>query len=133
MVERAMVTKTPERIQRSLFDGPPAPPPPTGPAADIPEREANKYNRYLEWRQTVEGKRAWVYMVQECRKLLDEARLVGQELRISTKWLAEQVRRIYKIHVNNSYTGWLADDLVEFNPSLLDVIERRKRRKPKDV
>jgi hypothetical protein len=50
------------------------------------------------------------------------------ERRISTKRLVEEVRARLKVKVNNSWTSFIADELVQRYPPLDAVIERRARK-----
>jgi hypothetical protein len=109
-------------IEQTDVSDPPAPP--TGPVADVPTREANRYASYLEWRETIRGADAWAWLRNRARSLL----LTGEQ-RISTKGLVEDCRAALKVEINNTYTAWLADDLVRWDPRLLNLIERRRRRK----
>lgn len=108
--------------QADVFD---LPAPPTGPAVETPTREQNRYAAYVEWRQSREGACAWVSIKDRVRELL----LHKAEPRISVKGLVEQCRAEMTVKINNTYTAWIADDLVRWDPRLLNLIERRKRRK----
>jgi len=101
------------------------PSPPTGPAVETPTREQNRYVAYLEWRGTRDGSCVWAYLKARVRELL----LHKPDPRISVKGLVEACRAELKVEINNTYTAWLADDLVRWDPRLLNLIERRRRRK----
>lgn len=107
--------------QADVFD---LPAPPTGPEADVPGPDANRHAAYLEWRQTRDGACAWVWIKGQASRLgaMDATR-------ISVKGLVEQCRAELKVEINNTYTAWIADDLVRWDPRLLNLIERRRRRK----
>lgn len=102
------------------------PPPPSGPRATVPSAVDGGYHTYVAWKYTQDGATvvAWV----EGRAL---ARFASGERRISARTLAADARDALKIKVNDHFTPWIADDLVARHPELLDVIERRKRRKAK--
>ena len=102
------------------------PPPPSGPEGRIPSRPEGEYHSYLVWKQSPDGHRA-------CAWILDRvmARLRAGEQRISTRTILCECRDALKVEINNIYSPWIADDLIVRYPELLDVIERRKRRKAK--
>lgn len=94
---------------------------PSGP----PGRSArqNTPGAYIAWRNSGEGMRAWDAIRDAA---LREAR--DGATRISVNRLVEEVRRLLKVEVNNTFRAWIADDLVLLYPRLRDVIERRRRR-----
>ena len=107
--------------QADVFD---LPAPPTGPAVETPTRDQNRYAAYLEWRQTRDGACAWVWIKDRALGLLRAG-----TTRLSAKTLVEECRQELKVELNNTWTCWLADDLVRWDPRLLNLIERRRRRK----
>lgn len=118
--------------QRSLFDGPPAPPPGD---ADNPEywpKGSDQYSDYLAWRDTPDGRVTWCYMcVNSGQSMRDQVAAGVKRPRVSISLLTERVRDIYHISIRNTFRAWLADDLIEFNPSLLGVLRRTARTKSK--
>lgn len=107
-------------IQRGLFDPPPSPP--TGPVPAVVPRAVDGFRgRYEEWRGGIGGEayaaiRNWARSDVACG---------GR--RISTKALVERARSLYKIPINNTFTPYIADDLISECPDLLERIERRGR------
>ena len=100
----------------------PPPAPPSGPRIDPPSAESNSRLAYDRWRQTLDGIR--VYSLIERRAL---ALVEHGATRISVNALAESVRLKFHLEVNNTYRAYIADDLVEAHPKLVECIERRKR------
>jgi len=107
-----------ELLAGTLFD---IPDPPTGPAK-MPS-QPNTFAGYLAWRRSDAGLKVW-------RAIEDEAlrRLAHGDRRVSPKGLVEWIRAAGN-EINNTHTAWLADDLCRRHPELIDVIERRARRK----
>jgi len=93
--------------QTDVFD---LPAPPTGPAADVPAHEANRYVAYVAWCQTRDGACAWVWIKDHALGLLKAG-----TTRISAKTLVEDCRQELKVEINNTYTAWIADDLVRWD------------------
>jgi hypothetical protein len=96
------------------------PAPPTGPAAEIPNRAAGSYGAYLEWRDTDVGQR-----------FFNEARAAALEAdgRFSPRSFLAWFRDEYKVRVNDHFSPYLADELITACPELEAIIERRKRKK----
>jgi hypothetical protein len=107
--------------QIDVFE-PPAPP--TGPLADVPTREQNKFAAYVEWRGSLRGATAWRWLQDRALGLLRSG-----VRRISVNALVEEGRRGLGVAINNTWRAWIADDLVRWDPRLLNLIERRRRRK----
>lgn len=104
---------------------PPAPPrPPTGPLVLPPPPAANTPAAYRAWRATADGDEAWGWILGRAR----EALATGRD-RLSAKALVEGCRARLKVEINNTWTAWIADDLVTAEPGLLAIVERRRRRK----
>jgi len=97
---------------------------PSGPATTIPTREDGKRMKYLDWRLTEGGAKAWAQIVRWAR----EEYYDGVK-RVSINRLVERVRLDRLIKINNSWRSYLSDDLVALHPELDAVIERRKRTK----
>lgn len=115
-----------EQLAGTMFDNPPPPPPPTGPKMDPPEEGPRPFQAYRAWRLTEDGKRGYAFMLEAARREL----LVEAE-RISVARLREEARLVLQVSIQNTWTPWIADDLVVDDPRLLDYIERRNRKKPK--
>ena len=101
--------------------------PPTGPEAPIPTKEDNQYRRYLEWRETDDGQKVWEMAKADLRIALK-----NDEKRWSPRDFACRLRSMKRVQINNTFTAWLADDLVVAIPESLDLIERRARKKAKE-
>lgn len=106
------------------------PAPPTGPPTDVDAKFSDDdFERYLEWKQTPDGRRA----CQHIAKLALADAAEGRP-RISTKMLVEVTRRALRVCITNTFTAWIADDLVARYPEqLAPRIERRARFKPKEL
>jgi hypothetical protein len=98
--------------------------PPSGPATAEAGARANSHAAYAAWRETGDGLKVWLAVEQRALDLYGAG-----ARRISTKALVELARASLKLEINNTYTAWLADDLIRKHPQLRDVIERRARRK----
>lgn len=107
-----------------LFDEPPEPP--TGPAAEVPSPGDGSFRAYLRFRNTAPGQQAWAWIVEVALTRYGQG-----ERRISPRTLVAEARDVLKVRINDHFSPWIADDLVVLRPELLDVIERRKRRKAK--
>ena len=101
-----------------------APEPPTGPQTPPRTKAMNRYGAYQLWKRSEEGGRAFGWMLVSARR-----QLAAGARRISTKALVEACRATLRCDLNNSYTSWLADDLLAVEPLLESVIERRVRKK----
>ena len=118
----------PARPDWDLFHQPPEPP--TGPPTDVGKFQSGKA-AYDAWKATHEGWLVWRYVE---RTALDQA-AAGQH-RISPRTIVAEARDRFTVDghhvsINDHYTALLADDLVARHPHLEELIERRKRRKPK--
>lgn len=101
-------------------------PPPSGPQTPIHTKAMNTYRAYLAWKRSEEGGRIFGWMLKEARK-----RAAAGAYRIGVKQLAEEARATLRGELNNVFTAWISDDLVEAEPGLLPLIERRVRKKAK--
>lgn len=123
----------PDGDQEDFFGGtattpPPAafpPPPPTGPVADVPTTEQGQHSAYRLWRGTAEGEVAYRWIEDRALGLFRAG-----ETRISPRTLVGVARDHLKTPINDHFSPWIADDLIRAHRELLDVIERRRRRKP---
>lgn len=109
---------------REVVRGPSLPEPPTGPRKAPPRKAANTREAYWAWRKTEDGKKAWAGI-----RDMALGSLKAGESRISAKSLVELERGAEAIEINNTYTAYVADELVERYPALLPLIERRRRKK----
>ena len=94
-----------DTTQISLFN---APAPPTGPTADKYSREEGKPHAFIKF-------------------ALDAFR--RQEKRFSTRTFLARYRDDEKVRINDHFSPWFADQLVTNHPQLIDIIERRIRKK----
>lgn len=101
------------------------PDPPTGPKADTFDDEEGQPHAYVEFRASERGQNFWRAL--EAAAL---SRLRSGEGRFSTRTFLSQYRDDFKFRINNIFSPWLADDLIVKHPALLDIIERRVRKKP---
>lgn len=101
-----------------------SPAPPTGPEGRVPTEHEGRRAAYLQWRKSLDGASAWAWITDRARGLL-----ASGSTRISAKALVEDCRAALKVEINNTWTAWIADDLVAAHPALLEVVERRRRRK----
>src|SRR5688572_33324866 len=97
---------------------------PSGPSTTPPPRQANTFAAYCAWKRSEEGGKAFGWMLTRARE-----RLAERETRIGMKALVERCREDLKTDINNTWTAWLADDLVAADDRLAPLIERRTRRK----
>jgi hypothetical protein len=104
----------------TLFD---PPPPPTGPQTPDNSARAGSRDAYMAWRYTADGLRVWLFVLERARAMLRSG-----AKRISTKALVETARGELKLKINNTYTAYLADDLLTVDPAFEKVIERRQRK-----
>lgn len=110
----------------SCCESPIAPPPPTGPEIDVPGTDANRYTAYRGWLQTEDGRHVWGLFVAAITRAI-----ARNETRWSPRDFASGLRADLKIKINNTYTAWLADDMIALFPEAEAIIERRKRKKAK--
>lgn len=119
--DRELVARRPsasEQMLGTMFDR--AAFPVRRPAARTEQRPL-KEARYRQWRETTLGQRAWSWMLRDA---LDQAHDGAR--RIGVKSLVERCRDELKVTVNNSWTGFLARDLVDAAPTpLRERIELR--------
>jgi hypothetical protein len=114
--------ETVDEYQVSLFDA--APPPPTGPLAEVYSREDGKPPAFIKFMDSADGPPFW-------RALQDAAldTFGRQEERFSPRGFLAHYRDTKKVRLNNNFSPWFADMLVTEHPQLIDIIERRKRTK----
>ena len=101
------------------------PAPPTGPAAEVYSREEGKPLAFTKFMDSEDGPQFW-------RALQDAAldALARQETRFSTRTFLARYRDDEKVRINDHFSPWFADELVVKYPRLIDIIERRARKKP---
>ena len=101
-----------------------APGPPTGPLADIYNSHGdNKPEKFVAFLNSEIGVR---FM-----KSVTRAALLAHkdgDRRFSVLGYIHEYRALMKERVNNSWAPYVADELVKRHPSLLAIIERRKRK-----
>ena len=103
----------------------PPSPPPTGPEADEYTEEDGRPPAFERFLASEEGQEFWGEIQ---RSALDAS---GRgESRFSCLGFIHSYRDSHKARVNNSYAPWFADILVMAHPELVDIIERRVRKKP---
>ena len=96
---------------------------PSGPPSDPPSQPTGTRECYLAWRATEEGGRAWGAIRAYAAELMAQ-----QPRRVSTKHIVETIRLRLHVKINNSWTCFIADDLIAWQPAFRDVIDRRVRR-----
>ena len=105
--------------------GPPSPP--TGPEVGTYAEEDGKWRRYLGWRYSERGEKCWSYLETMA---LDALRRGHKHF--SVRDAVARYRTNEGEGITNCFTPWLADELVETYPALLDIISRKRRTKTKD-
>ena len=101
------------------------PAPPTGPAAEVYSREAGKPPALIKFMESDDGPPFWL--------ALEEAALAAlgrRERRFSARGFLAHWRDTKRVRINNDFSPWFADRLVAKHPQLIDIIERRVRKKP---
>lgn len=99
--------------QANLFD------PPSGPQTEPFTRE----DRYEEWRASEEGEAFFRWILGRAR-----SDLVAGEKRFSVRGYVYAYRTMKRVRINNSWSPSIADELVEADPRLVEIIERRGRK-----
>lgn len=115
---------TPHAEPESLFSGAF----PTRPEVQVADQlyaplEGTNQGRYEAWRRTGTGER--VYAEVRRRALLMAAR---GERRVGTKALCEDLRKEWRVTINNTFTALIARELIDEHPHLLGIVELRERR-----
>ncbi len=106
-----------------LFDEVPAPP--TGPQVDDFGYDEGLPPAFARFLATEDGQAFW--------RAIQEAALAvfrRGETRFSPRGFLAHYRDTNKVRINNIFSPWFADMLVAAHPELLDIVERRKRKKP---
>lgn len=101
------------------------PSPPTGPDARPFSRADKAPDAYVKWRESDEGLRALHWMLRVAQAKYDQG-----ERRIGVNYLSDLLRDKMKVRHANDWRPWIANDLVVLDPRLVDVIQRKTRRKP---
>ena len=107
--------------QISFFN---APDPPTGPAAEKFSREEGEPPAFTKFMDSEHGPPFWLALQVAA---LDAFGL--QEKRFSPRGFLAHYRDSKKVRINNNFSPWFADRLVAEHPQLIDIIERRIRKK----
>ena len=110
--------------QVGMFDEDDPPPPPTGPLADPYHNSDNRPEKFIAFMESDNGK---TFMARAAGAAL--AALRQGDARFSVLGYIHTYRAIHNERVNNTFAPWVADELVARHPRLVDLIERRKRRK----
>ena len=100
------------------------PSPPTGPAAEVYSREEGKPHAFTKFMESEDGPPFW--------QALQDAALDAfghQQTRFSPRGFLAHYRDTKKVRINNNFSPWFADELVAKYPQLIDIIERRVRKK----
>lgn len=103
-----------------------APDPPTGPVGTEYTKEDGKWKKFEEFRYSHEGQEFWRWLSSKAIK----AEASGAK-RFSVRTWTAFYRDNFGVGITNDWTPWLADELVATYPSLLDIIQRKKRTKAK--
>lgn len=98
-------------------------PPPSGPAATIPSPKSGTRAAYWVWRKTDDGVMVWRWILERVN-----AAFMAGEKRASPRTLVADCREALRVKVNDHFSAFVADELVERYPELKPIIERRKRR-----
>ena len=111
----------PDPSQGGLFE---PPSPPTGPLADRYTRAEGKPPAFIKFMASEDGPPFW-------RSLQDAAldAFRRQETRFSCASFIWHYRDTKKVRLNNNFSPWFADMLVTEHPHLIDIVERRVRKK----
>ena len=110
----------PDPDQVGLFEQPP--PPPTGPLADPYRASDSRPQKFVEFFLSEEGQ----LLFTQLRGAALFALHMGEKRFSVRAWVDSDA---HKKRINNSFCPWLADELVADSPELLEIIERRIRRK----
>lgn len=100
------------------------PPPPTGPQAEPFSRLDGAPEAFLAFLETEDGQRFWSWLVAQAMGALSRG-----EKRFSTRTSVALFRAVEKVRINDHFSPWFADLLVQEHPELVDIIERRARKK----
>jgi hypothetical protein len=111
--------------QQELDFSKPPPPPPSGPDAEPYKQEDGRPSAFLRFLETAEGAAFWESIQTAALEALEAG-----EKRFSPRSFLGNYRVTEKVRVNDHYSPWFADMLVKEYPDLLDIVERRERKKP---
>lgn len=102
------------------------PDPPTGPEGTDYTRDDGTWERFLAFRSSDEGCAYYKFILDRAYDALLE-----QKERFSVRTWTAFYRDEYGVGITNDFTPWIADELVQQEPLLLDIIQRKSRSKPK--
>ena len=100
------------------------PPPPTGPQAETYTEQDGRPAAFTAFLASPEGGLFWVAVQAAALTAFQTG-----EQRFSPRDFLSSYRAQHGVRVNNVFSPWFADMLVERHPQLLAIIERRKRKK----
>lgn len=100
------------------------PSPPTGPEAEPYGRDNGSSSRFAAFIETGKGA---AFMSRVASAALSG--LSRGDRRFSVFSYIGQYRALHKVRITNNFAPLVADELVRRHPQLLDIIERRARKK----
>ncbi len=103
-----------------------APDPPTGPEGTDYTSDDGTWERFLAFRSSDEGRAYYKFILDRAYDALSE-----EKGRFSVRTWTAFYRDEFGVGITNDFTPWIADQLVQEEPLLLDIIQRKKRSKPK--
>ena len=106
-----------------IFD---APPPPTGPKATEYTKDDGKWERFQTFRHSEAGREFWEWLLNKALEAIQRG-----DKRFSVRTWTAVYRDYYGVGITNDFTPWFADELVATHPQLLDIIQRKTRKKLK--
>lgn len=102
----------------------PLPEQPTGPESEGYTKEDGTAEKFVLFKMSESGK----LFIDTLHAMAEVALLRGEE-RFSVLTAMGVARGKTKLRANNSFAPWIADELCERDPRLLDIIQRKTRRK----
>ena len=107
---------------------------PSGPRSDVPDADAGSHEAYVAWRQTVKGHEVFEAAERAALEVLRQAEAaeqvaLGFTVRFSPRTFIALYRQDFGVRINNNFSPWLGDELIQKDPQLERVIERRARKK----
>ncbi len=101
-----------------------APAPPTGPTAESYDHEDGRPEKFVAFLATEDGRRFW-----DCIEDAALGAFQSGARRFSARTFLHKYREREKLRINDHFSPWFADELVSRHPALLEIIERRSRKK----